>query len=126
MLDKQIKSLPLAERPLLRQSPHHHRKTILHFVTGAGLLLLSIYTLFPSLSLFRPIEQPSSVSRYHAFEKCSIENLRETGYYFLDTAAPITVEEFDERRNRLARALIADGADAFVVEPGYTFKYYAN
>ncbi|GKZ23897.1 hypothetical protein AbraIFM66951_010429 [Aspergillus brasiliensis] len=126
MLDKQIESLPLAERPLLRQSPHHHRKTILHFVTGAGLLLLSIYTLFPSLSLFRPIEQPSSVSRYHAFEKCSIENLRETGYYFLDTAAPITVEEFDERRNRLARALIADGADAFVVEPGYTFKYYAN
>lgn len=60
------------------------------------------------------------------FEKCSIDNLRETGYYFLDTAAPISVEEFEERRNRLARALVADGADAFVVEPGYTFKYYAN
>lgn len=78
------------------------------------------------LSPFTSIKQPLSVSPYESFERCSIENLRQTGYYFLDTATPIAVEEFDERRNRLARALVADGADAFVVEPGYTFKYYAN
>lgn len=30
------------------------------------------------------------------------------------------------RRNNLAIALEADGVDAFIVEPGYTFKYYAN
>ena len=36
------------------------------------------------------------------------------------------MEEFVERRNRLAVALIADEIDAFVVEPGYTFKYYGN
>ncbi|KAI2998885.1 hypothetical protein CBS147346_7967 [Aspergillus niger] len=127
MLDKQTESLPLAEEiPLLRQPPHQHRKTVLRFITGAGLLLLTIYTLFPRLSPFTSIKQPLSVSPYESFERCSIENLRQTGYYFLDTATPIAVEEFDERRNRLARALVADGADAFVVEPGYTFKYYAN
>ncbi|GKZ83496.1 hypothetical protein AnigIFM56816_008591 [Aspergillus niger] len=127
MLDKQTESLPLAEEiPLLRQPLHQHRKTVLRFITGAGLLLLTIYTLFPRLSPFTSIKQPLSVSPYESFERCSIENLRQTGYYFLDTATPIAVEEFDERRNRLARALVADGADAFVVEPGYTFKYYAN
>ena len=35
-------------------------------------------------------------------------------------------EDFEDRRDRLALALVADGVDAFVVEPGYTFKYYAN
>lgn len=30
------------------------------------------------------------------------------------------------RRNNLAIALAADGVDAFIVEPGYTFQYYAN
>lgn len=34
--------------------------------------------------------------------------------------------DFEERRDRLARALVVEDADAFVVEPGYTFKYYAN
>ena len=30
------------------------------------------------------------------------------------------------RRQRLAAALLADRIDAFIVEPGYTFQYYAN
>ena len=30
------------------------------------------------------------------------------------------------RRQRLAEALVKEGVDAFVVEPGYTFQYYAN
>jgi Xaa-Pro aminopeptidase len=36
------------------------------------------------------------------------------------------VDEFVQRRNNLAKALIADQVDAFIVEPGYTFQYYAN
>ncbi|PYH28393.1 uncharacterized protein BO87DRAFT_224226 [Aspergillus neoniger CBS 115656] len=48
MLDKQTESLPLVEeRPLLHQPPHQYRRSILHFFTSAGLLLLSIYALFP-------------------------------------------------------------------------------
>lgn len=65
-------------------------------------------------------------SRLESFQQCSINNLRETGLYFLDTASPVSVADYQERRDRLANALVADGVDAFVVEPGYTFKYYAN
>lgn len=36
------------------------------------------------------------------------------------------VDEYIERRQRLAVALDEDGIDAFIVEPGYTFQYYAN
>jgi hypothetical protein len=28
-----------------------------------------------------------------------------------------------DRRNKLTAALVADGIDAFIVEPGFTFKY---
>jgi hypothetical protein len=44
---------------------------------------------------------------------------------FLDTAKPIHRDEFFERRDRLAQALIASDADAFVLEPGFTFQYVA-
>ncbi|KAE8393431.1 Creatinase/aminopeptidase [Aspergillus alliaceus] len=63
---------------------------------------------------------------YDEFQQCSIQNLQSTGLYFLETAVPIAVKDFEDRRGRLARALVADDADAFIVEPGYTFKYYAN
>ncbi|PYI04735.1 Creatinase/aminopeptidase [Aspergillus sclerotiicarbonarius CBS 121057] len=127
MSDKQVYPPLLEEgRPLPPRKPQQHPRATLRGVIGTALLFLGIYTTFSTLPVFSHPNRPSSVSRYEAFEKCSIENLQETGYYFLDTAAPISVEEFEERRNRLARALVADGADAFVVEPGYTFKYYAN
>lgn len=45
---------------------------------------------------------------------------------FLETAKPIPACEFGERRDRLAQVLHKSGIDAFVVEPGYTFQYYAN
>lgn len=45
---------------------------------------------------------------------------------FFSTAHPLPVSEFVTRRDNLARALHEDGVDAFVVEPGYTFSYYAN
>lgn len=44
----------------------------------------------------------------------------------MEKAAPLPLEEFVARRDRLANALVQDGVDAFVVEPGYTFSYYAN
>jgi hypothetical protein len=49
-----------------------------------------------------------------------------TGLEFLKTAERPPLEEYILRRNNLAKALLADHVDAFVVEPGYTFSYYAN
>jgi Xaa-Pro aminopeptidase len=60
------------------------------------------------------------------FQKCSINKFLSTGLPFLDLASPLPVEEFTSRRDRLAEALVADKIDAFIVEPGYTFQYYAN
>ena len=57
--------------------------------------------------------------------QCTIDNLH-ADLSFLDPAVPIAAEEFIGRRDRLARAVAASGADAFVVEPGYTFQYYGN
>ena len=36
------------------------------------------------------------------------------------------MEEFTQRRNRLAVALHESNIDAFILEPGYSFQYYAN
>ncbi|KAL1986498.1 hypothetical protein VTN96DRAFT_6257 [Rasamsonia emersonii] len=72
----------------------------------------------------RPLSSPSP--RLQRFQQCSIQNLLETDLYFLQGVAPPSVAHYEARRNRLANALVADGVDAFVVEPGYTFKYYAN
>ncbi|CAG8938031.1 unnamed protein product [Penicillium salamii] len=59
-------------------------------------------------------------------QKCAIDNLLGTGLPFLEKASPISLADFEERRDRLAIALVAEDVDAFVVEPGYTFKYYGN
>ncbi|KAK8009699.1 zinc knuckle-domain-containing protein [Apiospora arundinis] len=58
-------------------------------------------------------------------QQCAIDNFK-SDLSFLDPAVPIQADEFLERRDRLARALVASGADAFVLEPGYTFQYYGN
>jgi hypothetical protein len=60
------------------------------------------------------------------FQACSINNLLDTGLLFLESVSPLPVNEFIQRRANLARALVADHVDAFIVEPGYTFQYYAN
>ncbi|KAL2011439.1 hypothetical protein VTN00DRAFT_4157 [Thermoascus crustaceus] len=70
----------------------------------------------------RPLSSPG----LETFQQCSVENLLSTGLYFLEGAVPVSVLDYQKRRNRLANALVADDIDAFVVEPGYTFKYYAN
>jgi hypothetical protein len=54
-------------------------------------------------------------------QKCSIDNFHRD-LSFLDKAAPITAHEFLDRRDKLARALVKNGVDAFVLEPGYTFQ----
>ncbi|KAH5148959.1 hypothetical protein HBH70_033560 [Parastagonospora nodorum] len=60
------------------------------------------------------------------FRQCSIDAYLATGLPFLDTAERPPLDEYVLRRNNLAKALVAEGVDAFVVEPGYTFSYYAN
>lgn len=65
-------------------------------------------------------------SKKVAFKNCSIDKYRSTGLKFLDTADRPPVDEYVLRRNNLARALAAEKIDAFIVEPGYTFSYYAN
>ncbi|KAI0117849.1 peptidase M24, structural domain-containing protein [Nemania sp. FL0031] len=57
--------------------------------------------------------------------KCAIDNFHHD-LSFLDTAEPIQADEFFERRDRLAKALIASKADVFVLEPGFSFQYYGN
>ncbi|ORY16129.1 peptidase M24 [Clohesyomyces aquaticus] len=68
----------------------------------------------------------SALSSKSQFQKCSIDTYRATGLRFLKTAERPPLEEYILRRNNLAEALVADGIDAFLVEPGYTFSYYAN
>ena len=70
-------------------------------------------------------EGKGTTSTVAEVQKCAIDNLH-ADLSFLDPAVPIAAEEFIERRDRLARAVAASGADAFVVEPGYTFQYYGN
>ncbi|OTA99428.1 hypothetical protein M426DRAFT_325137 [Hypoxylon sp. CI-4A] len=76
--------------------------------------------------------QASSISQrtrsepdLNQIQKCAIKNLQ-ADLSFLDGASPISSDEFLQRRDRLAQALVASKVDAFVVEPGYTFQYYAN
>src|SRR5204863_8757079 len=70
--------------------------------------------------------QPLSSRNLTKFQQCSIKNFMDTGLHFLDDAMPLTMADFQERRDRLAMALVADGFDAFVAEPGFAFKYYVN
>ncbi|KAI0977596.1 peptidase M24, structural domain-containing protein [Xylaria arbuscula] len=58
-------------------------------------------------------------------QKCSIDNFH-ANLSFFNSAKTIHTDEFLDRRERLAQALVASDADAFVLEPGYTFQYYGN
>lgn len=54
-------------------------------------------------------------------QQCAIDNLHDN-LDFLKDATPIKPDEFLVRRDRLARALVESGVDAFALEPGYTFQ----
>ena len=64
------------------------------------------------------LHESTPSSRLDDFRTCSIENFQATRFPFLDGVHPIAHDEFVARRQRLAQALISDGADAFAVEPG--------
>jgi Xaa-Pro aminopeptidase len=76
---------------------------------------------FHPLQFYRLHNSPDIPS----IQKCAISNLH-ANLSFLDSAHPITTQEFTSRRDRLACALAASNVDAFALEPGYTFQYYAN
>ncbi|KAF6834653.1 metallopeptidase family M24 [Colletotrichum plurivorum] len=86
---------------------------------ATSLLLLVIGYYSSSVSYLRR----STV--YEKVQQCAIDNLR-SDLSFLDSAVPITADEFIDRRDRLAKALAASNIDAFALEPGYTFQYYGN
>lgn len=90
-----------------------------------SLVVLSVLlVLFFTTSLHADF--PSNVARsdrvFDRVQQCAIDNLH-ADLSFLDTAKPITTDEFINRHDRLAQALAASGVDAFVLEPGYTFQY---
>ncbi|KAH8426930.1 uncharacterized protein LDX57_004653 [Aspergillus melleus] len=102
---------------------------IIFLASGVGVFTIGKECFTKCFQHFNHNTSPKTLtpaSRFEEFQQCSIKSFHDTGLEFLETAVPIALEDFEERRNRLARALVADGADAFVVEPGYTFKYFAN
>lgn len=95
-------------------------------VATGGLLLAGYHYRLVGNNGFGGLPSAPHPSAVASFQKCAIDNLLNTGLPFLENASPITLPDFEERRDRLANALVAEGTDAFVVEPGYTFKYYGN
>ena len=93
------------------------------YLCTSALLIISLLSLFVYQENVLEFLRISSVR--DRVQKCSISNFKKNPY-FLENSKPIAVGEFIERRNRLAQALNASGADAFALEPGYSFQYYAN
>ncbi|TLD30546.1 hypothetical protein PspLS_01841 [Pyricularia sp. CBS 133598] len=101
----------------LRQSPSPRTSTWKSWLGAACVSALL-------LSAMRTWSPTPTTGKLERVQKCAIRNLhRNTSFLHVK---PIKADEFIERRDRLAKALVADGVDAFVLEPGYTFQYYAN
>lgn len=135
------KELPSIQRDVEALIPRTRRaegnrstlRKLTHFVITVGLLATGyLYLGRPwSHSVDRSLlsSEVAAITKEHwleGFQECAIKNLLDTGLPLLKKASPITVPDFQERRDRLAEALVAEDVDAFVVEPGYTFKYYGN
>lgn len=84
-------------------------------------LILFLLNIVLLLQAWPPPSTDSIAVDLIGIRKCAIETLH-SDLSFLDKAFPINADEYLERRDRLARALFASGADAFVLEPGYTFQ----
>lgn len=87
-------------------------------------LIATSLVLFAATSFYYLTSFYGRASRDNAFDiakQCTINNLH-SNLSFLDPAVPIAADEFLERRDRLARALVESKVDAFVLEPGYTFQ----
>ncbi|KAK7910671.1 Prolidase/Aminopeptidase P-like protein [Apiospora marii] len=105
-----------------RQS-HLHR-FFRAFLLSTALLLTLLWARGDGIPLTRQHQSSKGPDVVKA-QQCTIDNFH-SDLSFLDAAVPIKADEFLERRDRLAKALVASGADAFVLEPGYTFQYYGN
>ncbi|KAI0835791.1 Prolidase/Aminopeptidase P-like protein [Hypoxylon sp. FL0890] len=110
-----------SKQEVLRSLVYESKPSRWHRLFILGLISFNIAWILRAW-LFRNAEYKPNL---HQVQKCAIENLH-ADTSFLDKATPIGKDEFLERRDRLARALVASEVDAFVLEPGYTFQYYAN
>lgn len=107
----------LASQRSKRTRQFSRRKYLSLFFVGILVLVLSVCSLSRGWLDIVSDSKPD----LDKVQQCAIDNFH-SDLSFLDTAVPIEAEEFIERRDRLARALVASGADAFVLEPGYTFQ----
>ncbi|KAK2043391.1 metallopeptidase family M24 [Colletotrichum somersetense] len=112
---------PQRESSVLYQQRGRRSGRVLRLIATSFLLyaVTSFYYLASSYN------QTTIPNVYDEARECAIRNLQ-SDLSFLDSAVPITAEEFLARRDRLARALAASNVDAFVLEPGYTSQYYGN
>lgn len=109
---------PVPRRSTLAHRAFHTTTTLL-----AIILLFDVF-IFGNSALRKSIRGPENTV-VEQVQKCAIKNLHKNTS-FLDSARPITADEFVQRRDRLAQALVASDVDAFVLEPGYTFQYAAQ
>ncbi|PNS21793.1 hypothetical protein CAC42_391 [Sphaceloma murrayae] len=98
-------------------------KRILCSIVTVRILLGTLLSILAFATLQR--QWPHRSDRLEKAQQCTTKHLRKH-LNILDHAEPISKSEFLHRRDRLAAALYQSGIDAFVVEPGYTFQYYAN
>lgn len=90
-----------------------------HILVIISLVVVLLYTLrLTPLCVRDPYDASPNPAKV---EQCAIKAFKKD-LSFLDAATPIGSAEFLDRRDRLAKALVASGADAFVLEPGYTFQ----
>ena len=105
------------------------------------IFIFLVWNIYSFCTPYQPFEIPAPYRKEHSeallplrdiprhlekFQECSIHNIfSDTKLTFLSTAKPLLIGEFVSRRDRLAQALVADELDAFAVEPGYTFSYFA-
>lgn len=106
--------------------PLHHARVQKHARRPSNVLQLiaTSLLLYASISCYYYLSFQSrelTSTPYQKAQQCTIANLH-ADLSFLDPAVPISAEEFLERRDRLAHALVASNVDAFVLEPGYTFQ----
>ncbi|KAK8110263.1 peptidase M24- structural domain-containing protein [Apiospora kogelbergensis] len=119
---------PSQQPGVLISKATNDRRQTLHRFFKAFLLSTAFFAFIWTLPAWAPLrrqQQPSQGPDVAKVQQCAIDNFQ-ADLSFLDAAVPIQADEFLARRDRLARALVASGADAFVLEPGYTFQYYGN
>lgn len=86
------------------------------------LAVLSSLAVLPWLYKTPSGDSASSSNRLDSLLECSLAAY-DTSALNEPLVEALPVEEYIERRDRLARALVEEGLDAFVGEPGFTGQY---